>query len=83
MDSTLVGSADARLQPWQLTALQECADFSNSPSEAADRCKEVTAILSGLLEVDSSKRWTAGQLASCSWLRAAAAQEMVPCPVQF
>ena len=83
MDPLSVGTQDDSLQPWQLTALQESVDFSDSPTEAADRCREVTTILSGLLEIDDNKRWTAEQLASCSWLSEAASGQISPSPLQL
>lgn len=78
------GHEDDSLQPWQLTALQDCAEFNDgNAAEAAERCRGMTAVLTGLLEVCDQRRWTAEQLAGNSWLQGAAQQAISPCPLQL
>ena len=78
------GHEDDSLEPWQLTALQECADFEDgNAAEAAERSKEMTAVLTGLLEVCDQRRWTAEQLAGNTFLQGAAQQAISPCPLRL
>ena len=73
------GQSDSH-QPWQLVAMQEAADFSDSKEEAAERCSFVAKLLSGMLHPEVAQRMTAKQLAAQDWLSSVATQHLEPCP---
>ena len=66
--------------PWQLQAIAEAADFSDSREEATERSQHVMQFLSGMLQADMTVRVTSRELSAQQWLLEAGRSELWPCP---